>query len=673
MKRIISMAICLIMILSLIQLPSFAVDTGYYEDTDGSIVITSDEGWDAYINSKALSQTASNVLSDTVYLYDDITISAKAQTVKTVSGKIIGKKGGEEGAPVTVRLGCNYSLLTTIEDGAQVANLILDKADGFSGINGKFYGVLSNYVRDTDSTKLGNAVITNVVNNVNLNTTGATNPYVGGLIGYIRECGAKISNCTNNAAITCDSGDNQMIGGIVGSIYSSTNDTSTTIKNCINTGTITATGTNDFSAAGGIIGINRATHTLTIENCINTGSVTTASNSGVGGIVGGLGGTTIVEKCANKGSVTSSYNSSSVGGILGEAISNKTITSLTIDKCYNEGTVTALGYAGGISANITDNYPVTITNCYNKGTVNADYAAGIICNLGADSNSSIYKITNCYNVGSIPKVSQSYGIAGTIKGTASSNEYSNNYSLNSSADKNSVQFLGETIYEILLKENTEAGYEKVNNLGSAYISMQGSYPVLIDNLPVDENLSPISTYKVTLTNGANGTASKDAETLVKAGEKYTVTVEPVSGYQVASYSDTLEQISENSFATKVPVPSDMSVSIDYEEIPASEGITSEQDYLYDVYEDAEYGFNLLCFAKFIPADNVTAFGIQLLDENKNVIHEGDALSQNGHTNGQFGVRFYGAKLDDEATYYLRPYVQYGEDEPIYADYITYTK
>ena len=79
-------------------------------------------------------------------------------------------------------------------------------------------------------------------------------------------------------------------------------------------------------------------------------------------------------------------------------------------------------------------------------------------------------------------------------------------------DKNSVQFLGETIYETLLKENTQAGYEKVNNLGSAYISMQGSYPVLKDNLPVDENLSPISTYTVTLTNGVNGTASKDDET-----------------------------------------------------------------------------------------------------------------------------------------------------------------
>ncbi len=640
MKKIISMAICLIMILSLVQLPAFADDTGYYEDTDGSIVITTPAGWTSFIEPYNL--TNKTILDKTVYLECDLTIgsSNKSMLIKQVTGKIIGRKNHETGNPATIYFGYKgYPFIDTLQGGAEISYLAFEPIPGSEStplaVTGPG-GILVGTVGSSNTTYNGTAKISYVTNNIDVvaNNITSASKYRGGLVGCARSASVEFSNCVNNGDIT---GAQDVAGGIIGYTY------------------------------------RENENTVTIKNCINTGNISAVNNAG--GMIGNLLYTTIIEECVNKGNITSTTKNA--GGIVGGTAYVANLKATSITKCYNEGSVNAAqagGIAGQINAgnNAVYNGTFVIENCYNTGAVSATgNAAGIIPKLG-NNIADTQKINNCYNIGVITGETTNWGICAALKAAEGKVEFNNNYSLYSNCDStgetNDVVYNGD-----VLLANTQAGYEKVNKLGSAYISMQGSYPVLIDNLPVDENLSPISTYKVTLTNGANGTASKDAETLVKAGEKYTVTVEPVSGYQVASYSDTLEQISENSFATIVPVTSDMSVSIDYEEIPASEGITSEQDYLYDVYEDAEYGFNLLCFAKFIPANNVTAFGIQLLDENKNVIHEGDALSQNGHTNGQFGVRFFGAGIDSDKTYYLRPYVQYGEDEPIYADYITYTK
>ena len=164
-----------------------------------------------------------------------------------------------------------------------------------------------------------------------------------------------------------------------------------TIKNCRNTGAVTATG--DNARAGGICGINNAS--CAVQNCLNTGDVSARGNySYAGGVVGC--NYTAIENCYNTGTVTgSSGQYSSTGGVVGY---NK---SGTMKNCYNTGVVTSDGSAGGVAGK---NNSGTVTNCYYLavagltgigGTENADgtvegkteeeFASGTVARLLGDA------------------------------------------------------------------------------------------------------------------------------------------------------------------------------------------------------------------------------------------------------------------------------------------------
>ena len=154
---------------------------------------------------------------------------------------------------------------------------------------------------------------------------------VGGVVGYANH--ATITNCYNTGAI---SGSGSDVGGIVGEA------SSTTITNCYNTGSVSGSG----YYVGGVVGEASST---TITNCYNTGSV--SGSSQVGGVVGrAYASSTTITNCYNTGDVTSTSTSDSyVGGIVGYASSDATIT-----KCYYGGGVTGkLGNYGTYSRNIT--------------------------------------------------------------------------------------------------------------------------------------------------------------------------------------------------------------------------------------------------------------------------------------------------------------------------------
>ena len=162
-----------------------------------------------------------------------------------------------------------------------------------------------------------------------------------------------------------------------------------TIKNCRNTGAVTATG--DNARAGGICGINNAS--CAVQNCLNTGDVSARGNySYAGGVAGYNYGA--IENCYNTGAV------SSTGGVAGENARGGTVSN-----CYNTGAVSSTGgqnsSAGGVAGK---NNSGTVTNCYYLavagltgigGTENADgtvegkteeeFASGTVARLLGDA------------------------------------------------------------------------------------------------------------------------------------------------------------------------------------------------------------------------------------------------------------------------------------------------
>ena len=151
------------------------------------------------------------------------------------------------------------------------------------------------------------ANITNCVNNASITNHGN---YTAGIVGYVdyKNGGVTIRNCVNNGAIWTDYA---YVGGILGYGQSSKSTGNVVvIDNCFNTGAVTAQ-----NHAGGIVGYisNSVETTATVTNCYNSGTISTVPNENrgqtSGGIVrGGITGTIYknvsVENCYNIGSVT---------------------------------------------------------------------------------------------------------------------------------------------------------------------------------------------------------------------------------------------------------------------------------------------------------------------------------------------------------------------------------
>ena len=165
---------------------------------------------------------------------------------------------------------------------------------------------------------------------------------VGGIVG---ENYGVISDCINNCNVK---GNNDYVGGIVGYNYLS-------IKNCYNTGTVSnSKGTYD-NYIGGIVGYNNSTGS--IENCHNKGTITGVGDY-AGGIAGSNNGSGRIENCYNTGAVN---GTSSIGGIAGSNDSSN------FENCYNTGSINGTSSIGGI-AGLNNG---SIENCYYLDTCGA--------------------------------------------------------------------------------------------------------------------------------------------------------------------------------------------------------------------------------------------------------------------------------------------------------------
>jgi len=173
--------------------------------------------------------------------------------------------------------------------------------------------------------------------------------YAGGLIGY---GSGTITSCytTGNVSIAY-SGGGSYVGGLIGSGGG-------TITSCYTTGNIsnTATSTNNWNHAGGLIGKYLSTYgrTIIITNCYVTGNVSVLSDSGsyAGGLLGGGSDFVSITNCYATGDVSSFslYSLSYVGRLINGLMEWNPVTgeydiikNVSIENCYRLSTQTIIG------------------------------------------------------------------------------------------------------------------------------------------------------------------------------------------------------------------------------------------------------------------------------------------------------------------------------------------
>lgn len=199
------------------------------------------------------------------------------------------------------------------------------------------YGRIKNVISEGNFSGAGiaylcnNGTIENCKNNATISNTGN---FGGGIVGQLNN--AKIKNCTNNGKVVGPSGD---IGGFCGWIF---NDSS--ILNCINLGKIEST---SGGVTGGIVGFGAADSSFTIYNCVNVGTV--AGNGDVGAIIGRL----------NKGVIENSYylsGSASSGSGSSFDSSFKTMNTLTVEGITSNNLIDLLNAWVTVNSNDTEQY-----------------------------------------------------------------------------------------------------------------------------------------------------------------------------------------------------------------------------------------------------------------------------------------------------------------------------
>ena len=215
--------------------------------------------------------------------------------------------------------------------------------------------------------------------------------YAGGITGFVAK--GKIVKCKNSKTVNSQSNStssSSYSGGMAGFI--SNEGVSDSISQCENDGTIIASSMK-YSFSGGIAGGSNCG----ISGCFNTSLVASraSSNSGctltAGGIVGTMTGGPVADSF-NRGTISSvgdGNHTCYTGGIAG-------MNGDTIESCYNEGKLTAIGYMGGIAGANQG----TITDCYQAGTIvpveGSTYYGGI-----TGLNSTEGNINNIYSVGTL--------------------------------------------------------------------------------------------------------------------------------------------------------------------------------------------------------------------------------------------------------------------------------
>lgn len=248
------------------------------------------------------------------------------------------------------------------------------------------------------------AITCRFVNCTNYGKVTSNKAGAGGIAGYNSGNYSTFVNCTNNGEITSTV---LHAGGILGQIHTPLS-ANPMISGCVNTGKITSTPTSGTCGAGGICGYN-GNAMLYIQNCYNSGEVSGSYAAGIhgdsakgvvitacvntgtitstGSCAGGIANhhtdnnATHMEfvQCVNAGKIT---GKNSLGGITG-CISNLSF-SAAYSYCINVGEISGtgvnVGALNGYTWGNSSSTGIDVQNCIAAGTVTTTGArAGVIC------------------------------------------------------------------------------------------------------------------------------------------------------------------------------------------------------------------------------------------------------------------------------------------------------
>ena len=299
-------------------------------------------------------------------------------------------------------------------------------------------------------------------NNANVTGTGLGGTAAG--IAYIITENTIVEDCVNNGKLSMQNG---MAAGIAVNVYSST------IKNCINNGSI-----NGYNIASGIVIDVQGElipGTTEISGCINKGRI--EANSYYDHYASGIcskykgnfdsPGKLIISNCVNEGYV----KGGTVAGIICEANGKLEITS-----CENNGNIDGDDSAAGICEyinNAQNHNKIKISNCKNNGDISAESAAGIV------DYGYYFDINNCINNGNILSDRCGGGILAYVYGV-------NGSELINNGDINAYEYAGG----ICAYDEGKSTYDKLYNSGK----------IDTRNIAVDKNSLVNSDEEINVTN-----------------------------------------------------------------------------------------------------------------------------------------------------------------------------
>ena len=319
-----------------------------------------------------------------------------------------------------------------------------------------------------------------VAGSVKTSTTSSANS--AGIVGYGYP--VTMENCVNRADVTATE------NGYVAGVVAYTGSTGSSINGCSNQGEIRGNG----GYIGGIVGSGSGT---TIKSCLNSGSITSTKESGsypycIGGIAGNISGaTSVIERSGNTGDISSTIKRT--GGIAGGV-------SGTVKSCFNTGKINGIYSTGGIAGSIASS-STKITDCYNWGNITCNAPTATLSDTNAkgvggivgDPSSTSYKdsvLENCYNAGSIvnnDSVTEEIVFGGVV-GSSSAKNYKGVETKNLITAKNCYYLSADGLngdganadaLGITAKTADELKASgMVGLLGTSYILRTNNYPIL---------------------------------------------------------------------------------------------------------------------------------------------------------------------------------------------------
>lgn len=328
----------------------------------------------------------------TIYLMNDLDLGARFDE----NGKLTL---GVEWVPV----GKKKTLLGTFEgNNHYIKGVYVNSDTKFCGIFGntntiKNLTVKNSYIEGSNCTGgIAGAVRGGTVENChNMNTTVVLKEGNMSVAGIVGQSSVSIENCTNTGTIYAygrASNDLTQAGGIVGYGIGSS------ISNCINKGNVIS-GEEAGLYVGGICGSTGADYVVTISDCKNEGKVSGVAVTG--GIIGLLSTKGIVERCCNVGEIVAIQQSAA--GIAGQMNQKNGQSNSIVRLCYNSGNISGGPELGGIVAFFCgQSQQGTVENCYSKGTITTtdnDKGAIIGKKIQADGNATFNNLYYLNTIG----------------------------------------------------------------------------------------------------------------------------------------------------------------------------------------------------------------------------------------------------------------------------------